>query len=81
MEISMMASGPSDSVWVIVTVSKDPFDEKRNDSLMRLGRAATQAIKAGGKRGGGGDLERVAGQEGKHGESKRRLNRSVRQDG
>jgi hypothetical protein len=41
---------------------------KRNDSLMRLGLVATQSIKAGGERGGGGDFERVAGQEGKHGE-------------
>jgi type IV secretory pathway VirB10-like protein len=48
---------------------------------MRLRVVSAQTRKAGGKRGGGGNFERVAGQEGQHGESQDRLGRGVREHG
>ena len=35
--------------------------------------AAAQALEAGGERGGGGDLERIAGQKRQHGERRARV--------
>src|ERR1039458_8366753 len=48
---------------------------------MRLGGVAAEALEADGQRGCSGNFERVAGQEGQHGESQNRLSRGVGEEG
>lgn len=48
---------------------------------MRSGGAAAQTFEAGGKGGGSGDFEGVAGQEGQHGKGEHRLRRGMGEDG